>query len=338
MRIAITCPGFALHGGIRIILEWANRLAEDNDVFIVCTSRRMARPDWFNLHPSIPIYDTLRKCDCLIITSPHGIEFERHIWAPPGRTFIFLQMMEHLFRPSDPKWNDRCEKFYTSKNPLILGAYWNFDWLTKKYNRTAPTYYVGNGVNLKDFPIQQKRKDGKTVLLESPFSTNPVKDVDQIALNVAARLKDEGYRIIAYGATRGSSEVLNNYCECPTLDEMNLIYSNSTILLKATKYDARALAPMEAMTKGVVTARAIMLGDDDLIHGVTAMRCDYDEEALYYNAKALLTDEKMRQTLANNCIEYVQKFSWTYWMNFIRAILHDKPEAEKCLLTKKATV
>lgn len=337
MRIAITCPGFARHGGIRIILEWANRLSEDNTVFIVSTHRNIQRPHWFKLSGSIPIYNDLKKCDCLIICSPHGIDLQHHPLAP-GKIFIFLQMMEHLFRPLDRGWRERCEKFYTSPNPLILGAYWNFDWCVNKFGRTGPTYYVGNGVNLKDFPIRQPKKDGKTILLESPISTNPVKDTDQVALKVATRLYSEGYRIVGYGADMVKSEVFSIYFDRPTLDEMNLLYSQATILLKATHYDARALAPMEAMTKRCVTARAITLGDDDLIHNVTAMRCGYDEEALYYTAKTLLTDQELRERLSAACLDYVQAFSWEYWFRKIKAILQGKPESIEHLLTKTATV
>ena len=98
---------------------------------------------------------------------------------------------------------------------------------------------------------------------------------------------------------------------------MNQLYSQATILVKATLYDARACAPMEAMCKGTVTARAIMHGDDDLIHGENCLKCGYDKDHLYRNAKELLTNHELRKRLANNCIEYVRKYNWDYWMEVI---------------------
>lgn len=328
MNITLTCPGFSVHGGIRIVLEWANRLSEDNIVSVLSPDRK--RPTWFKLKPEVQIITRLQKCDILIICSPHHIELQESKHAK--KVFIFLQMMEHLFRPLDKKWLTKCKQFYASNHPMILGSNWNYVWCKEKFGRTAPTYYVGNGVNLDDFPIRQSEKCN-IVLVEGWQSSNPVKDTDHIGPKVAARLKEDGYQIIAYSALplKTMPHVPDWYMQKPSLEQMNAAYNNATILIKATKYDARALAPMEAMTKACVTARAIILGDDDLIHNVTALRCEYDEEQLYQTAKKLLTDHQLRNELSVNCLRYVQEFSWDLYMDKIRKILSGNPDLDSIL-------
>jgi hypothetical protein len=323
--ICITCPGFSVHGGIRIILEWANRLP---DTVILNTSKQKSGPDWFdNRVPITSDPKIMKKCDVLIITSPHAINLENHMWAPK-KVFIFLQMMEHIFKDSEP-WLRQCMRFYKSLNPMILGSHWNNAWC-KDFGRTAPTYYVGNGVNLKDFPIVEKKTSDKTVLIEGWEAYNPAKDVDTLGPVVGGMLKADGYRILAYSQfpLKTYPEVPDEYYCKPDLQTLNSLYERATILVKATKYDARALAPMEAMTKATVTARAIIHGDDDLIHDVTALRCAYEKEALYDTAKRLLEDHQLRQRLADNCVEYVQRFSWDYYMKQVMEIITDHPNTQ----------
>ena len=323
--ICITCPGFSVHGGIRILLEWANRLP---DTVILNTSKSNALPDWFDNRVRITKdVSILKKCDVLIIGSPHGIDLEHHRWAPK-KVFIFLQMMEHIFKDSE-SWMRQCMKFYKSPNPMILGSHWNHQWC-KDFGRSAPTYYVGNGVNLNDFPIVDKKHNDKTILIEGWESYNPAKDVDNLGPVVGGRLKSDGYRILAYSQfpLKTYPEIPDEYYCKPDLKTLNSLYERATILVKATKYDARALAPMEAMTKATVTARAIVNGDDDRINDVTALRCAYEEEALYQTSRRLLDDHELRMRLSENCVEYVQKFSWDYYMKQVTDIIEGNPNGQ----------
>lgn len=313
--IVITCPGFSRHGGIRVLMEWANRLGA------VILNTGKGTPDWFDLKAKVYTDPAIiNDCQTLIIGSPHAIDLQE--MEGSHKTFIFLQMIEHLFKPTDKVWFDKCKRFYTSPHPMILGAHWNND-AVKQMGRTAPTYYVGNGVNLDHFPICTKPKQDRYVLLESPMSTNPVKDTDGVALRVAAKLKQKhGVRVIGYGANDVKAMMFSKYATRPDLATMNELYSTASILIKATKYDARALAPMEAMTKMCVTARGIINGDDDLIHNVTALRCGYDHRELYEISERLLLDSQLRESLSENCLNYVQKFTYDYYIPQIKNILN----------------
>lgn len=320
MKIFLTIPSWTTpHGGLRVIMEWANRLTKWHEVYLY--NLKPERPcDWFEIKPEVKICDiqALWECDCVIFTSPHDVHLFDMV-LPHQKVFTFLQMMEHLFQPTNPAWLSDCKKFYTSPYPMFSISEWNMDWMQNKFGRTGELIYIGDGVNFDDFPIEHTEKDGTTVLIEGWQAGNPSKDRDNITHEVAAWLQKDGYKIVAYGAVRNVTDrrILFDYHCKPSIKLLNQLYSQATILIKATLYDARACAPMEAMSKGTVTARAIMHGDDDLIHGENCLKCGYDKDQLYRNAKELLTNHELRKRLANNCIEYVRKYNWDYWMGII---------------------
>lgn len=324
MRIFITIPTLRTpHGGTRIILTWAEYLSKDYDV-ILFVQNGGTHCNWFPIPPRVLVtdnYKTMRICDKVIICSPHSVHLQ-HYLKPNQRCFIFLQMIEHYFRPNDVAFYRQCLQFYTTPHPVIHGSHWN-ERVLREMGRTGPCHYVGNGIKLDDFPISDKPKDGRYVLIEGWECTNPAKDTDAIAPRVAARLKSEGYKILAYSQLplRTMPDVPDEYYQLPTLAQMNELYERATILIKASRYDARAVAPLEAMTKGTVTARAIIEGDDDLLHGKNCLRGGYDEDELYHNARLLLQNDDLRTRISKRCLAYVQTFTWDYWMEEIKKII-----------------
>lgn len=317
MRIVITCPDInSIHGGIRVILEWANRLHDlGHQVFVLDQAKRL-KCKWFPLKTRVVNNSyIINRADCLIVTSPHGVQYLDRLVR---RKFVFVQMMEHYFRPENPKWLEMCRKFYTTPHHCISISHWNIEEMKQLWGRTAPTFYVGNGVNLEMFPIRKSIKDGKTILIESPITSNPSKDPEMLTFKVAKHLQNQGYKIIGYGARPMDIDIAEYYVN-PNLDKLNDLYSRATILLKATKMDARSCSPMEAMTKGTVTVRGIIKGDDDLTNE-NSFRCGYNERELYDTALLALTSPLTEQK-SNACRQYVQDFSWDHWMPKINEII-----------------
>jgi glycosyltransferase involved in cell wall biosynthesis len=322
MKIFITTPALSTpHGGIRIIIEWANRLSQWHEVGLY--SLKQDNSNWCKLSDKVKLLksSSMEGYECLIITSPHTIDFEKRK-DTPKKVFIFAQMAEDRFSPQDKNWYNKCLRFATSKNPMFSISQWNIDYF-KSQGRTTETHYIGNGVNLKDFPISHKPKDGKTVLIEGWECYNRAKDTRGIAHTVALKLKKKGYRIIAYSQfpNKTNKHIPDEYHCSPNQFKLNELYERATILIKASKFDARSCAPMEAMTKGTVTARAINSGDDDLIHGYNCLKTGYKESLLYESAITLLENESLRTELAENCYKTIEANSWDYWMEKINGIL-----------------
>ena len=100
---------------------------------------------------------------------------------------------------------------------------------------------------------------------------------------------------------------------------MNRLYEEATILLKATKYDARSTAPMEAMTKGTVTVRGIIEGDDDL-NETNSFKVGYNLEEVYSAVMESLTTDISEKR--ENCYKHIETYSWDYWMTKINNIIN----------------
>ncbi len=329
MKIFITTPSFAIHGGIRIILEWANRLTKWHDVTLHSLSGDQCT--WFVLDPKVKVQNSpgMAGQDCLIITSPHSIDFDGRD-DTPDKVFIFAQMAEHLFCDVNadwyPLWYDKCLRFYTSKRTMFSISEWNRK-LFYELGRDikSKTHAIWNGVNFEHFPISYRPKDGKIILVEGWECTNPSKDIDNIGPKVAARLKAEGYFIAAYSQKklRTMREVPNVYWHKPDLATLNDLYEKATILIKATKYDARSCSPLEAMTKGTITVRAIIEGDDDL-NDDNSIRVGYDEEQLYQACKKVLNHPDKMSGLAKEARMWVQhNCDWDLLMNDLNVYLLD---------------
>lgn len=317
MKIVITCPNInAQHGGIRVILEWANRLTDlGHTVYILDQAKRL-KCNWFPVRAKI-VNNSYILChaDCLIVTSPHGVEYLDRLIP---KKFVFIQMMEHHFRPDNVKWVEMCRKFYQNPYPTFSISGWNIDELTHKWGKQGQIHYIGNGVNLDHFPIKNPIKDGKTILIESPVTNNPSKDPDLLQIKVGQRLMADGYTVIGYGREPIEYK-LNEYYVKPDLKTLNDLYSRATILLKATRMDARSTSPMEAMTKGTVTVRGIELGDDDLTFE-NSYRCGYNERDLYETAKLAIISP-LTQHKSNICRQYVSDNNWDKVMQKVNSIL-----------------
>jgi len=95
----------------------------------------------------------------------------------------------------------------------------------------------------------------------------------------------------------------------PTADKIVELNQRAHIMLKASMYDARSCAPVEAMACGAVPIRAIFHGDDDLIHGHNAMVSAYgDEQAFYNNAKRAIEDIQLWINLRISGAEYRKQY------------------------------
>lgn len=320
MKIFITCPSFAIHGGIRVILEWANRLAKQHVVYLRVL--KSGSCTWFAISSEVKIVKDdkmLRVCDCLIITSPHSIHYQDYLHRPK-KIFLFLQALEHLFNP-DPVWQLKCKNMYHSIHPLFYISGWGGNFL-RKLGRKGRMIHIGNGINFNDFPLYKGNPNAKTILVEG-WSNHSVKDPDRVVPAVTKQLMKEGYRVLLFSAVPVTTctDSYNTIFVRPQLSVINQLYDQSYILLKASKYDARPYAPLEAMTKGVPSVVGKIEGYDDLIHEQNAILTGYNADELYSGAIRLLTDQDLRNKLSDACFQYVQTQTWEYWMKKINEVI-----------------
>ena len=227
-----------------------------------------------------------------------------------------------------------CIESYKVSFPIIGISKW-VEEEVRKHRGDGKMYYVGNGVS-DDFKPGQK-DEGLTVLVEGWGGYNDAKDVDLLAPRVAEVLhKEYGAKIIAFSQfplafhkkAKQYEYILSEYHEAPSREALVRLYQRPTFMLKASKYDARSCAPVEAMKCGTVTVRAIERGDDDLINYHNAIVAPYDFGKFYGRARDLCNIIKnvgIERALGNyqkNGLEYAaRELSWETRMNEIENIL-----------------
>ncbi len=334
MKVLIISPSLAAHGGVRVLVEHANGLArQGHDVTLqVVHKPERALPDWVSFDDDVEIQSGAIKYnparfDAIIYGSPFlAVQFHNHY--KDANTFLLLQMCEELFNPDNKAYVQQAIESYHLPIPIIGISQWNKDRILTEHKRdpNLPYYLIGNGVSDNFCP--GVKDEGLTVLVEGWVGYNPAKDTEAIAPRVALHLKQKyGARIIAYSQFPLShkdakfKDVPDEYYVQPTAQQIVLLNQRATFLLKASHYDARSCAPVEAMKCGTPTVRAIDLGDDDLLGGYNCVRCDYDYSQMIALSE-LVIEGSVLPKLSRNGLEYAEtNLSWPHWSNELFKII-----------------
>jgi glycosyltransferase involved in cell wall biosynthesis len=165
---------------------------------------------------------------------------------------------------------------------------------------------VPNGVNKKYFYPDGKKKHA--IMIEGD-DRNAAKDVKGMSWEIGYRLRDEyGVKLMGYSAIHNPHmDEFDEYVVGPTTKQMRRMYSQALFLLKASKYDGLAGAPVEAMCCCTPTVRAVVEGDDDLSDGKNCLLVPYDYDALYEAACRMMDDEHLRQKLTDGAVKYANE-------------------------------
>ncbi len=313
------------HGGIRVIIEHCNHLAEfGHEVTLHVFGNAMTKA-WCKISEKIDIRyggNVTDEFEVVVATTP-PLALVLDAARISAKKFYFLQMAEHLFVKSNKEFNQKAYQSYRVGFPIIGISRW-VEYLvrTEGHRGNLPMYYVGNGVSA-DF-VPGKKDEQFTVLVEGWESYGDSKDVNNIAPKVAKSLKDDfGVRILAYSQfpIKRNVGIPDEYYEVPTQEALISLYQRSHIILKASLLDARSCAPVEAMCCGCVPVRAIVHGDDDLVNGYNCLRSEYDEDALYRGAARLIQDKGLLGRLSKNGAAYAKQWlNWPTWMRIIEEI------------------
>ncbi len=312
MKIAYLGPT-GVFGGVRIIVEHLNRLAERGHQ---CTLISTTGPgvEWLACRfEQRPLQDPGAGYDVVVGTAiptwPMAIKL-----ANGSRTFGLLQMADWLFETKDsPAQKEMLDMFTAPVEVLAIS-----NWLAQLSDAAGHiTHRIRNGIDPHlffhdEFP-DVPPFEGVTVVTEG-YSHNPAKDVDEYFKRAVRHLKwDEGYKIRALGFSQFQSTFeFDNYWERPVQDLIRRIYSSGDIFLKASRYEGRPGPDMEAMACGAVVCRAIGTGDDDLKDEENCLKVSYgDYEGFVANLRRLIGDVGLRARLRENAYRYVkEQYDW----------------------------
>lgn len=332
MKILIISPSLNPHGGIRVLIEWANGLARRGHAVTLQVEAGPVRAEWAKISPEVealpgPLWD-LKGYDIAVAGGP-DIALRLDQMKGPANKFFLLQMAEDMFAPSWRNYVDACRRSYQVKMPIIGISRW-VEQYVRQWRGAGDMYYIGNGVS-EDFKPGKKDRD-LAVVVECwggyPGNSNPAKDIEQLGPQCAAHLKQKyGARIIALSQFQAwvYAHVPDDYIHQPSHETWIRTMQRGHLLVKASRLDARSTAPVEAMACGMATARALVQGDDDLHHEYNCLRGGYTLDELISNAERLIEDAALRAALEANGLQYRRQYlSWDYWLGKAEEIFAGK--------------
>lgn len=322
MRICYLSPGLKPCGGIRVLIEHCNRLADrGHDVFLLADDRP---PTWIDVRAiiisprrSAPPADL----DVVVASSYQTVSLARRIRA--RRYFYFVQMMEHYFFARGSRQYIQAAKSYKLARDNGFRFVTIAKWLRAKLaEMKCESVIVPNGVNREHFyPEGQKQH---AIIIEGD-DRNYAKDVNGISWRVGQILRDEfGVELWGYAAYRHRhAGALDKFFVKPDTQTMRRIYARAKFLLKASRFEGRSLSPLEAMACGTPSVRAITQGDDDLVDGLNCLRTAYNHTDLLKAGRSLLSDsgKKKLKRLTKNALKYADEhLGWDSIIERLEAI------------------
>lgn len=332
MKILIISPSLNPHGGIRVLIEWANGLARRGHTVTLQVESGLIRVEWARISPQVevlpgPLWE-LKGYDIAIAGTPN-IALRMDDIKGATKKFFLLQMAEDMFAPGNRRYVADCHKSYQVKMPIIGISKW-VEQHVRQWRGKGDMYYIGNGVS-EDFKPGKKDRE-LAVVVECwggyPGNSNPAKDIEQLGPKCAAHLKKKyGARIIAMSQFPAwvYAHVPDEYIYQPSHEAWIRTMQRGHLLIKASRLDARSTAPVEAMSCGVVTARALERGDDDLYHEYNCLRGGYSLDELVGHAERLIEDTALRAAIEANGLQYRRQYlSWNYWLGKAEEIFAGK--------------
>jgi hypothetical protein len=316
MKINYLIPSLRPHGGIRVLVEHCNYMAMMGHEVTMQNFGEGLSKEWLRIRPDvsqIPGGNIADDYDVVVAsTPPLALKLEQAKIS--AKKFFFLQMAEHLFSKSNKAYNQACFQSYKVKYPIVGISRWVEYVVREGWRGRLPMHYVGNGVS-ESFWYEGSKPEQLTVLVEGWETYGDAKDVSRMSPRLAQKLKEEfGAKIIAYSQfpLTYMKDVPDEYYQVPTIDKLTEINKRAHIMLKASVYDARSCAPVEALVSGAIPVRAILHGDDDLLHGINCLRSTYgDEEAYYKNAVRAIEDNKFRGIVSSIHQQTLDSLSWS---------------------------
>jgi len=311
-KILFLFPGWGRSGGARVVGEYAKGLAARGHYVRLLNNDNCMDPDWFDLGDA--------KCsrihaarsaewDIVICTNPTTVDRALIFQSPGTKMVYFVQMAEnYFFLAKSQRWNDALRTYKLAANKgfevITIG-----EWL-ERFLRQWPfqvIHQITNGVNFGEFYPVDQEPQAPYILVEGD-GRNEAKDTKGYGWAIARQLRDRyGYVIKGVAAVRPATDVFDQFVLNPTVADYRALYSGAEFMLKASKYEGRSLAPLEAMACGTFTVRALRKGDEDLVHGENCLRCGYDYKALLALAFQAAEDADLRARLRASVTAYAQE-------------------------------
>ncbi|MDX2129544.1 MAG: glycosyltransferase family 4 protein [Chloroherpetonaceae bacterium] len=350
MKLTFLMNGVSLHpvGGVKIMLEFANRLAEKgHEINILCATvghpyhkntslkYQLKRKGiyllyqwgwkggplirWFKLHPSIrysyvPDFRSkyLPDADFIISSSWEESLYLHRLSKSKG---IGMQIMHEYerFMLSSPEIKEIMTLNYQSEIRFVSTSLVN-DELLKSCGAKAVTY-IPNAIDDQVFNIKEPIDSPLRCAIGFPYRFQPYKGYqDMLAtLDILHKQIPNGLQFWCFGSHKPSRlpEYLSFY-ESISDTELCSLMNQTSIFINPSHFEGFGLPSIEAMACGCALITADNGGCRSFaMHEQTALIVEPSQpKMLAQSILRLIHDERLRITLAEKAQPVVKEFSW----------------------------
>lgn len=309
MKIGFIEPHLKTYGGIRRVIELANRLAaRGHDVTIFHSDGSPC--EWMKCIAEIKSYDEVLKDshDVIIYNDPNPVDYGLAKKAEARlKVFYVLALYDRsLLKGFNPKiylpWHKRVlllKQSLTSPYLKLANSSWIQCWL--KDNMGIHSRILMGGINREVFhPIEVARNAHKIRLLCSG-DPRERKGTQTVLEAVEMARKEEPRIVLDQYFGRGLPQ-----------EKMAEVYSSAQIFVDGQWYAGWNNPVAEAMACRVPVVCTDIGGVKDFaFHENTALLVPpKDVEAMACAILRLTRDEKLRETLRDNAYKHIQQFDW----------------------------
>jgi glycosyltransferase involved in cell wall biosynthesis len=350
MKLTFLMNGVSLHpvGGVKIMLEYANRLAErGHEIRILCATvghpyhksttlkfklkRKLVyllyqfgwkggpEIQWFKLHPSIrytyvPDFNSKRLPDSDFIISSSWEE-SQYLHRLPQSKGICLQIMHEYerFKLANPEMREIMQLNYQSNIKFVSTSLVN-DELLKSCGAASVTY-IPNAIDEQIFHVKEPIDSPLRCAIGFPYRFQPYKGYQDMlaALDILHKQIPSGLQFWCFGSHKPSRlpEYVSFY-ESISDAELASLMNQTSIFINPSHFEGFGLPSLEAMACGSALVTADNGGCQSFaIQEQTALIVEPSQPIkLAQSIMRLIQDEPLRIKLAQNAQPVVQGFSW----------------------------
>lgn len=314
LRVIFVLNATSISGGIRIVFELANGLADRG--FDVEIWSLQEHPEWFDLRVRVATY---RSYDDLLLSLRNEDAIKVATWwetadivwlatANHGVPVYLVQEFETWFYPDDPVARAAVVASYRREMIAVTEATYQRGELAE-VGVTATL--IRNGYDpsvFRELPGWLRESDTVVALGRSFFQKN-------FAMTARAwrSLPAPRPTLLLFGT---EPDVLVDegveYVERPSDAEVNELYNSAAVFVQTSRHEGFCLPILEAMAAGTPVVTTDSHGNRDFcIDGVNCVMVPQDDDrALAEALRALLADPDERARLASAGLETAQRYRW----------------------------
>ncbi len=340
MKITFLLPHVRLSGGVKAVLEYANRFhAKGHDVRLVVPAdepkwwrvdriwRQKRAPlktlspdtvDWFdNRLPIDRLPENAARffppADILIATAWQTAAIAATLPVSAGKKFYFIQHHESLWT----REKKNAERTYRLPFEKIVISSWLKQILHENYGQHARVFVTPVDRGVFFYEPGEPNVPRRIALMHHDYDWKGYQD--GIAAMRKIRDRNLPFELVVFGEKLKDPARLKQeagfdfaYHHRPTRETLRGIYASSDIYLCPSWHEGLGMPPMEAMACGSALVTTDTGGGRDYaVHGETALVSPpKDPGALAANLARLLEDESLLQELADNGRKKIETFDW----------------------------